>query len=213
MAWLQKRPQVALPINYITVGQNSVLMLIGLGNPEPQYNSTRHNVGFECLDFLVNKNEEMSDWVQKKDLKCYFSSGRFGDSMVIAIKPTTFMNLSGDSVALASSYYKVQLDHLVVIHDELDIKFGKIRTCYGGSDAGHNGIKSITNKLGEDYGRVRIGIGPKSPIEIDSADYVLQSFSAKEQKQLENMKRECSAILSEFIYNKKLASETRSFIV
>lgn len=213
MAWLQKRPQVALPINYITVGQNSILMLVGLGNFEAKYNKTRHNVGFECVDYLVNKYEEMSDWVQKSDLKCFFSSGRFGDSMVIAIKPTTYMNLSGDSVALASHYYKIQLEHLVVLHDELDIGFGSIRTRYGGSDAGHNGIKSITSKLGEDYGRIRIGIGPKNPAEIDSADFVLQLFNAKEQKQLENMKRECTAILTEFIYSKKLATETRSFIV
>ncbi len=213
MAWLQKRPQVALPINYVTMGQNNILMLVGLGNIGAKYQGTRHNIGFECLDLLIDKYQEMSSWVEKKDLKCYLSSGRFGDSMVIAIKPTTYMNLSGEAVALALSFYKVQLEHLVVVHDDLDIDFGSIRIRYGGSDAGHNGIKSITNKIGEDYGRIRIGIGPKKPEEIDSADFVLQSFSTQEQKQIENMKRECSAILSEFIYNKKLVTETRSFIV
>ena len=213
MAWLQKRPQVALPINDVTMGQNNILMLVGLGNIGAKYQGTRHNIGFECLDLLIDKYQEMSSWVEKKDLKCYLSSGRFGDSMVIAIKPTTYMNLSGEAVALALSFYKVQLEHLVVVHDDLDIDFGSIRIRYGGSDAGHNGIKSITNKIGEDYGRIRIGIGPKKPEEIDSADFVLQSFSTQEQKQIENMKRECSAILSEFIYNKKLVTETRSFIV
>ncbi len=213
MAWLQKRPQVALPINYVTMGQNNILMLVGLGNIGAKYQGTRHNIGFECLDLLIDKYQEMSNWVEKKDLKCYLSSGRFGDSMVIAIKPTTYMNLSGEAVALALSFYKVQLEHLVVVHDDLDINFGSIRIRYGGSDAGHNGIKSINNKIGEDYGRIRIGIGPKKPEEIDSADFVLQSFSTQEQKQIENMKRECSAILSEFIYNKKLVTETRSFIV
>ena len=213
MAWLQKRPQVALPINYVTMGQNNILMLVGLGNIGAKYQGTRHNIGFECLDLLIDKYQEMSNWVEKKDLKCYLSSGRFGDSMVIAIKPTTYMNLSGEAVALALSFYKVQLEHLVVVHDDLDIDFGSIRIRYGGSDAGHNGIKSINNKIGEDYGRIRIGIGPKKPEEIDSADFVLQSFSTQEQKQIENMKRECSAILSEFIYNKKLVTETRSFIV
>jgi PTH1 family peptidyl-tRNA hydrolase len=213
MAWLQKRPQVALPINYVTMGQNNILMLVGLGNIGAKYQGTRHNIGFECLDLLIDKYQEMSNWVEKKDLKCYLSSGRFGDSMVIAIKPTTYMNRSGEAVALALSFYKVQLEHLVVVHDDLDINFGSIRIRYGGSDAGHNGIKSINNKIGEDYGRIRIGIGPKKPEEIDSADFVLQSFSTQEQKQIENMKRECSAILSEFIYNKKLVTETRSFIV
>jgi len=213
MAWLQRRPQVSLPTNYVTVGQNSTLMLVGLGNIGSKYTKTRHNIGFECLDLLVSKYDAMSDWVGKKDLKCHFSSGRFGDSMVIAIKPTTFMNLSGEAVALALNYYKINLDHLVVIHDDLDIKFGNIRTRYGGSDAGHNGIKSITNAIGEDYGRIRVGIGPKNPSEIDSADFVLQTFSSQEQKQLDNMKRECNAILSEFIYNKSLVTETRNFIV
>jgi len=213
MAWLQKRPQVALPINYVTMGQNNILMLVGLGNIGAKYQGTRHNIGFECLDLLIDKYQEMSNWVEKKDLKCYFSSGRFGDAMVVAIKPTTYMNLSGDAVALALGFYKVQLEHLVVVHDDLDINFGNIRTRYGGSDAGHNGIKSINNKIGEDYGRIRLGIGPKKPQEIDSADFVLQSFTTQELKQIDNMKRECSAILSEFIYNKKLATETRSFIV
>ena len=213
MAWLQKRPQVALPINYYTVGQNSTILLIGLGNPEEKYNGTRHNIGFDCLDYFVEKNDEMSSWVNKKDLKCLLSSGRINDSQVIAIKPTTYMNLSGESVALTLSYYKAQLTHTIVIHDELDIEFGSIRTRYGGHDAGHNGIKSITSKIGEEYGRLRIGIGPKTPPQIDSADFVLQKFSSQEAKQINNLHKECSAIVSEFIYNKTLIPETRSFIV
>jgi PTH1 family peptidyl-tRNA hydrolase len=213
MAWLQKRPQVALPVNYYTTGQNSTLIVVGLGNPELKYDGTRHNIGFACVDEFVAKHQEMSDWVGKKDLKCLMSIGRINDSQVIAVKPTTYMNLSGDSVALVLNYYKAQLNHLVVIHDELDIDFGHIRTRYGGSDAGHNGIKSITEKNGPDYGRIRIGIGPKQPPEIDSANFVLQSFSTKEAKQLDNLKRESTAIISEFIFNKSLAVETRPFIV
>ena len=213
MAWLQKRPQVALPINYYTVGQNTTLVLIGLGNPEAKYIGTRHNVGFDCLDYFVAKHDEMSEWVGKKDLKCLFSSGRLGDSMVIAVKPTTYMNLSGESAALVHNFYKAPLEHLVVIHDELDIDFGNIRIRYDGQDAGHNGIKSITEHLGSNYGRIRIGIGPKTPTQIDSADFVLQPFSAKEMKQFDNLKRECAAILSEFVYSRTLNQETRNFIV
>ena len=213
MAWFQKRPQVALPANYVTVGQNNTLLLVGLGNPETKYQGTRHNIGFECIDFFVNKYEEMSDWVGKKDLKCLMSTGRINDTQIIAIKPTTYMNLSGEAVSLVLAFYKAQPAHTVVIHDELDIDFGNIRTRYGGSDAGHNGIKSVTERIGEDYGRIRIGIGPKKPAKIDSADFVLQKFSASELKQINNLKKECTAILSEFVYNKNLIAETRSFIV
>ncbi|MGH7234067.1 MAG: aminoacyl-tRNA hydrolase [Candidatus Saccharimonadales bacterium] len=213
MAWLQKRPQVSLPVTYFTSGQNNTLLLVGLGNPGAKYAGTRHNIGFECIDYFVEKFTEMSNWAGKTDLKCLFSSGRIGESQVIAIKPTTFMNLSGESVASVVSFYKAQTEHLVVIHDELDINFGQIRTRVGGQDAGHNGIKSISEQIGENYGRIRLGVGPKTPSEIDSADFVLQKFSPDETKQISNLKRECNAILSEFIYNKSLPTETRSFIV
>ncbi len=213
MSWLQKRPQASMPITYYTSGQNNILILVGLGNPGNKYAGTRHNIGFDCLDHFVAKFSEMSEWVGKNDLKCLFSSGRIGESQVIAIKPTTYMNLSGESVASVLGFYKAQLEHLVVVHDELDIKFGQIRTRVGGQDAGHNGIKSISEHIGESFGRIRIGIGPKNPPEIDSADFVLQKFAVDEEKQLNNLRMECTAILSEFIYNKSLPTETRSFIV
>ena len=213
MSWLQRRPQVALPVNYFTTGQNNTILLVGLGNPGKKYESTRHNIGFECIDNFVAKFEEMSQWSERKDLVCLHSSGRIGDSMVIAIKPTTFMNLSGDAVAKTMNFYKVQLPHIVVVHDDLDVNFGQIRLRIGGQDAGHNGIKSISELLGEEYGRIRIGIGPKDPPQIDSADFVLQKFNEKEVKQLSNLKQECTAILSEYIYSKTLPTETRSFIV
>jgi PTH1 family peptidyl-tRNA hydrolase len=213
MSWLQKRPQASMPITYFTSGQNNTLILVGLGNPGKKYEGTRHNIGFECLDYFVEKFTEMSNWVGKTDLKCLFSSGRIGESQVIAIKPNTYMNLSGESVASVVGFYKAAFEHLVVVHDELDINFGQIRTRIGGQDAGHNGIKSISEHIGESYGRIRIGIGPKKPPEIDSADFVLQKFQDDEVKQLTNLKMECTAILSEFIYNKSLMTETRSFIV
>lgn len=202
-----------MPVNYFTVGQNSTILIVGLGNPEAKYDDTRHNIGFACVDAFVKKHDEMSPWVIKKDLKCMMSEGRIGDSKVIVTKPTTYMNLSGESVQAILGFYKLQLNHVLVVHDELDIKFGQIRTRYGGSPAGHNGIKSISNMIGEDYGRIRIGIGPKIPEAIDSADFVLQRFNEKELKQMENLKRETVAILSEFIYNKNLTQETRTFIV
>jgi PTH1 family peptidyl-tRNA hydrolase len=214
VAWLQKRPQVGNPTMFYTVGLNKTILLVGLGNPGPEYLNTRHNAGFICLDSFVDATTEMEGWMVKKDLKCEISTGRIGDARVIAIKPTTFMNLSGEAVQATSQFYKIDTANILVLHDELDIDFGQIRLRIGGSAAGHNGIKSVSQHLGEDFGRIRIGIGPKQPTQIKSEDFVLQKFSEAEQAQLPNMKREVNAILSEYVYGSQvLPNETRNFIV
>jgi PTH1 family peptidyl-tRNA hydrolase len=213
MAWLQRRPTVSDPKSFYTLGLNKTLLLVGLGNPGKDYDYTRHNVGFYCIDEFVNKTEEMSSWILKKDMKCLVSSGQIGDSRVIAIKPTTFMNLSGEAVQAISSFYKINPENVCVLHDELDIEFGQIRLRLGGSDAGHNGIKSVSQHIGEDYGRIRIGIGPKKPASIKSEDFVLKKFSKDEKSQLTNLAREVLSILSEYIYGDSLPHDTRNFIV
>lgn len=213
MALFQRRPQVSDPVNYITVGLNKTVLVAGLGNIGREYDSTRHNIGFDCLDYFVEKTEEIDGWIDKKDLKCHMASGQLGQTRVIAIKPTTYMNLSGEAVQATMNFYKIPLDQVVVVHDELDIDFGQIRTRMGGSSAGHNGIKSVTAAIGEDYGRIRIGIGPKQPEQIDSADFVLQKFSKTEQENLSNLKREVTAILTEYIFGSQLPHETRSFLM
>lgn len=213
MAWLQKRPQVSNPTMFYTVGLNKTVLMAGLGNPGKDYELTRHNVGFLCIDNFVAKTDEMEDWMEKKDLKCLLSSGRIGDTRVIAIKPTTYMNLSGEAVQATAHFYKINPEHVVVIHDELDIDFGQIRLRVGGSSAGHNGVKSVTKHIGEGYGRVRVGVGPKQPAKISSEDFVLQKFSAEEQAQLSNLTREVSAILSEYLYGAELPHDTRNFLV
>lgn len=213
MAWLQKRPQVSDPTMYYTVGLNMTVMLVGLGNPGKEYELTRHNAGFIALDDFVAKTDEMEDWILKKDLKAAVSTGRVAEKRVIAVKPTTFMNLSGEAVQAVMNFYKIHPEHVVVLHDELDIDFGQIRLRVGGSSAGHNGIKSISQHIGEDYGRIRIGVGPKTPAQIKSEDFVLQKFSAAELEQLPNMNREVTAILSEYLYGSQLPHETRQFIV
>ena len=214
MAWLQKRPQVGEGIQLYSMGMVKNILLVGLGNVGAEYNGTRHNIGFACLDSFVRTNDSMEDWINKKDLKCHVSSGRLGDSKVYAIKPTTFMNLSGQAVQAVGLFYKIPAENIVVVHDELDIDFGQIRLRVGGSAAGHNGIKSISQLLGtEDYGRVRIGIGPKHPARIASEKFVLQAFSEAEGEQLPNLTREANAILSEYVYSGQLSSETRSFLI
>lgn len=213
MAWLQRRPQVSDPTMYYSVGLNKTILLVGLGNPGQEYELTRHNIGFLCIDEFVRTTGEMEDWVEKKNLKCLISSGRVGDARVIAIKPTTFMNLSGEAVQAVTNFYKINPEYIAVIHDELDIDFGQIRLRVGGSDAGHKGVKSVTQHVGEGYGRIRVGVGPKQPSEISSDDFVLQKFSPDEQAQLPNLTRETNAILSEYLYGAELPHDTRNFMV
>ena len=124
------------------------------------------------------------------------------------------MNLSGNSVQKVANFYKIPPDQIVVLHDELDIDFGQIRLRMGGASAGHNGIKSVSQMLGtEEYGRIRIGIGPKTPEQRDSADFVLKKFSSEQAAHMPALLRETSAILSEYVYGVQLPTDTRSFLI
>ncbi|MGH7141921.1 MAG: aminoacyl-tRNA hydrolase [Candidatus Saccharimonadales bacterium] len=214
MGWLLRQPEsMNIGMQLYTVGQQKIVLLIGLGNAGSKYEANRHNVGFLCIDAFVTTHEQMSPWEEKKSLKCHLAQGRFSDTLVIAIKPTTSMNLSGEAVTAVMHFYKVEPQNILVLHDELDIPFGQVRLRVGGSSAGHNGIKSITQIIGESYGRLRVGIGPKRPATIDSADFVLQNFSTEEKTQLSSLNQEVNAILIEYIYGGELPHETRSFLV
>jgi peptidyl-tRNA hydrolase, PTH1 family len=213
MALFQRRPQVGEAIKFYSVGQNKTVLVVGLGNPGKEYDGTRHNIGFESVDAFAEANG-FDPWIDKKDFKCRMATATLGDTRVIIIKPATFMNLSGEAVQAVVHFYKVMPERIVVVHDELDIPFGQIRLRKGGGSAGHNGLKSIIGVLGEDFGRVRIGVGPKTPEQIDSADFVLGKFSKEQQTHLPELTREVSAILSEYCYGDgQLPQETRSFIV
>lgn len=187
-------------------------MIVGLGNPGKQYDGTRHNIGFACVEALI-KTADFSPWIEKKDFKCLQSDAMLGDTKVIVVKPTTFMNLSGDAVQAVANFYKIPANKIVVVHDELDIPFGQIRVRTGGSSAGHNGLKSIIQHIGEEFGRVRIGIGPKDPPQIDGADFVLGRFSTEEKGHMPELLREVNAILSECAFGTELFNDTRNFII
>lgn len=212
MALFQRQPQAGDRIQLYTFGQNKTALVVGLGNPGKEYDGTRHNVGFAAVDRFV-ADQDFPAWVDKKDLKCHLTSHQLDETKVYVIKPTTFMNLSGQAVAAVMHFYKIAASDIVVVHDELDIPFGQIRTRIGGGAAGHNGIKSVTQHIGEQYGRVRVGIGPKVHEQQDSADFVLARFSAEQESQLKNLTREASAILSEYAYSGQLTHETRNFLV
>lgn len=210
MALFQKKPQSTTSAPLYTLGLNKSALLVGLGNPGKQYEGTRHNIGFACLDAFA-KAHDFDPWIQKRDLKSLIAVKTLGDVRVILCKPQTFMNNSGAAVQAAAHFYKVHPDNMVVIHDELDIPFGQIRMRTGGSDAGHKGIKSLTQHLGPDFGRIRIGISAET--QMPGADFVLAKFSKDEQSQISALVREVTSILTEYIYRSELQPETRSFMV
>ena len=153
-----------------------MLLFVGLGNPTPDSENNRHNVGFKIID-AINKKFGLSK--QKPKFKGLLTTGNIEGEKIYAIKPLTFMNNSGICIRELLEYFKFDPEDVVVFHDDLDVEFGKIKAKFGGSSAGHNGIASIDKFIGKDYSRVRIGIGkPKIPIEI--ADYVLQNFEEEE---------------------------------
>jgi|SRR5665213_1233628 len=213
MALFARRPQTSNVSSLYTVGLNNTIAVIGLGNVGEKYDQTRHNIGFSCVDNFASDNE-FPGWVLKKDIKAAVSIKTMGDSRVILMKPTTLMNLSGDAVMGLVQFYKIPATNILVVHDELDIEFGKIRSKQGGSSAGHNGIKSVINAIGEDFSRLRIGIGPKTPEQIDSADFVLQKFTSKESKHINALYSETSSMINEYIFgDHSLLGETRTFII
>tara|TARA_B100000900_G_scaffold409299_1_gene424975 strand:- start:345 stop:908 length:564 start_codon:yes stop_codon:yes gene_type:complete len=160
-----------------------MLLFVGLGNPTPDSENNRHNVGFKIID-VINKKFGLSK--QKPKFKGLLTTGNIAGNKVYAIKPLTFMNNSGICIRELLEYFKIEAEDVVVFHDDLDVEFGKIKAKFGGSDAGHNGIASIDKFIGKDYSRVRIGIGkPKTKIEI--SDYVLQNFDEEELSDIEKI--------------------------
>lgn len=213
MALFVKRPILDSNAPMYELGLNTTILIVGLGNPGKEYDQTRHNIGFEIIDNFARK-QKFDKWIQKKDLHSLQTSTKIGSVRVILCKPTTFMNESGRAVKETQHFYKIDSGKTLVIYDELDIDFGHIRIRMGGSSAGHNGIKSVTSACGEDYGRLRIGIGPKKHKQMDASDFVLQKFSASQLKQMPELLQETNAILSEYAHGAgQLVAETRSFIV
>ena len=160
-----------------------MLLFVGLGNPSPDNEDNRHNIGFKIID-AINKKFSLSK--QKPKFKGLLTTGIIGDKKVYAIKPLTFMNNSGICIRELIEYFRINSKDVIVFHDDLDINFGKIKAKFGGASAGHNGIESIDKFIGKDYSRVRIGIG-KPNGETNVADHVLKDFDQEEKHELENI--------------------------
>jgi len=160
-----------------------MILLVGLGNPTPNSNNNRHNIGFKIID-AVNQKFGLSK--QKPKFKGLLTTGNISNKKVYAIKPLTFMNNSGICIRELIEYFKIDAEDVIVFHDDLDIDFSKIKAKFGGSSAGHNGIASIDKFIGKEYSRVRIGIGkPEKKIEV--SDFVLTNFTDEEKLELDKV--------------------------
>jgi aminoacyl-tRNA hydrolase len=145
-------------------------IIVGLGNPGKKYEHTRHNAGFDVLDIMAEEYDIKIDKIKHKAL---IGEGRIGSEKVVLVKPQTYMNLSGESVQSVFQFYKVDMDHLIVVYDDIDLDIGKLRIRKKGSAGSHNGMKSIIKCLGsQDFPRIRVGVSKPEP-NRDLADFVL----------------------------------------
>lgn len=169
------------------------ILITGLGNPGARYDNTRHNIGFSVADALCNRfGSFMTRWQEK--FKGHFCKVKIAGQQTILLKPQTFMNLSGQSVQPAMSFFKLSINHLIIIHDDIDLDYGMVRLKSGGGTGGHNGLNSLKKELGStDFHRIRIGVG--RPVHGDVSDFVLKSFTPDEQIELDSIiDRACKAI-------------------
>ena len=176
-----------------------MLLLVGLGNPNPNNSNNRHNIGFRVID-EINKKFKLSK--QKPKFKGLLTTGNIDEQKVYAIKPLTFMNSSGVCIKELIEYFKIDVKNVFVFHDDMDIDIGKVKVKFGGSNAGHNGIDSIDKNIGKNYFRIRIGIGrPKN--NSTGADHVLENFSKEEKENVEKVNNNIIKSLS-ILINKDL---------
>ena len=155
-------------------------LIVGLGNPGKEYDMTRHNTGFYCLDVL---SDEMNQSIDKEKFKGLYTKFKYKGEDVILLKPQTYMNNSGESVAAVMQFFKIPVEDLLVIYDDMDMPVGKLRLRQKGSAGGHNGIKSIISHIGtQEFDRIRIGIGKDKLIPV--VDWVLGKFSQEQQEDL-----------------------------
>ena len=162
---------------------NEAWLIVGLGNPGPEYAKTRHNCGFRALDILAQK---LGCKVDKGKFEGLYGQTTYEGHKLYLLKPLTYMNLSGRSVLQLSAYFNIPPQRIVVIFDDISLDIGRLRIRSNGSAGGHNGIKSIISQLGsQDFPRVKVGVGAKPNLDFDLADWVLSAFSASEEKSLQ----------------------------
>ena len=171
-------------------------LVIGLGNPEDKYLRTRHNVGWRMLDIYADKKG--AEWQNKSKFKALVAETTVEGEKVLLAKPTTYYNLSGEAGRAIADFYKISPEDILVVHDELALPFGTIRTRLGGSDAGNNGVKSISQHLGENTARVRIGVYNDLRDRIDDRDFVLNNFTRDEAGKMPEISKKVNSVIDDF---------------
>ncbi len=174
------------------------LVIIGLGNPGREYENTRHNAGFIAIDVLSNAYGQ-GEWKDQQKFEAFVQEARVGVAPVLLVKPRTFMNLSGDSARKIVNFFKLNAgQQVLILCDELDLPLGTLRLREKGSAGTHNGLKSIVEQFGENFARLRIGVGPK-PEKVDLAAWVLSAFTEDERKTLEGTIATLPDIVATFV--------------
>lgn len=159
-----------------------MFLVVGLGNPGKEYSNTRHNIGFMAADEIFSRYNFTPF---KNKFEGLIAEGNIEGEKVLLLKPQTFMNLSGNSVAKVASFYKIEPQNIIVIHDDKDLALGKIKAKIGGSAGGHNGLKSIDSHIGTEYNRIRIGAGSPQEHHTDTINFVLSNFSKTEKETID----------------------------
>lgn len=183
-------------------------LIVGLGNIGAHFDGSRHNIGFGVLEAFAAEHNMV--WQTRDKFKASCSETTLFDQKVLLAKPTTYYNLSGEAVRAIKDFYKLQNSDILVIHDELALPFGTIRTRSTGSDAGNNGIKSIIAAIGEDFARIRIGIANEHLTTQDPADFVLGQLTREEREKLGEIKNEAVSLVNKFVEQGNLPHTSQS---
>ncbi len=178
-----------------------MFLVVGLGNPGKEYAETRHNIGFMAAD-TIHGRYNFSPF--KSKFEGLLAEGNIDGTKTLLLKPQTFMNLSGNSVVKAASFYKIPPENIIVIHDDKDLALGKLKTKIGGSAGGHNGLKNIDSQIGTNYNRIRIGVGSPQEHHTDTVNFVLSRFSKTEMEILQERLDFIASTINELI-NKGVA--------
>lgn len=179
--------------------ENKMYLVAGLGNPGKQYDMTRHNIGFEVIDYMA---EKLDVKVNKLKFKALYGETKIGMEKVLLVKPQTYMNLSGDSIRDFCNFYKIPPENVIIINDDIAIEAGRLRIRAKGSAGGHNGLKSIIYQLNSDnFPRIRVGVGAPKHEDYDLADFVLGRFSKEEIPILEESIIKAAKAAEEIIRN------------
>ncbi len=182
-------------------------LIVGLGNPGPKYAFTRHNIGFLTVD-LFSQGVNNPPWTEEH--KAHVCKFKMDDQQIILAKPLTYMNKSGESVQSLLHYYKIPLENMLVVHDEIDLPFGKMKLQKNRGPGGHNGLKSINEMLStQDYSRLKLGVGRPTHPEMDIADYVLGKFAGEDQEKLPGFLNVAGDAIESFIFEGLNKASTR----